>query len=178
MNIYDVAKQCGVSIATVSRVLNENPNVNAQTRARVLEVIRELGYTPNVFARGLGLNSMKMIGIMCTDVSDPYYAKAVSLTEQLLRAREAGCWFSINPRGIATGRGREYAKLVPANRMLLESDCPEEGDGRFRAAQLSELLEQDLRAVEQAVGHPVAAQVLENSLELLGSLGQRAVSRR
>ena len=87
MNIYDVAKQCGVSIATVSRVLNENPNVNAQTRARVLEVIRELGYTPNVFARGLGLNSMKMIGIMCTDVSDPYYAKAVSLTEQLLRAR-------------------------------------------------------------------------------------------
>ena len=90
MNIYDVAKQCGVSIATVSRVLNENPNVNAQTRARVLEVIRELGYTPNVFARGLGLNSMKMIGIMCTDVSDPYYAKAVSLTEQLLRARGFG----------------------------------------------------------------------------------------
>ena len=90
MNIYDVAKQCGVSIATVSRVLNENPNVNAQTRARVLKAICEMGYTPNVFARGLGLNSMKMIGIMCTDVSDPYYAKAVSLTEQLLRARGFG----------------------------------------------------------------------------------------
>lgn len=97
---------------------------------------------------------------------------------QLLRAREAGCWFSINPRGIATRRGREYAKLVPADRMLLESDCPEEADGRFRAAQLSELLEQDLRAVEQAVGHPVAAQVLDNSLGLLGCLGQQAVSRR
>ena len=90
MNIYDVAKRCGVSIATVSRVLNESPNVNANTRARVMDAIREMGYTPNVFARGLGLNSMKMIGMMCTDVSDLYYAKAVSLTERLLRTRGFG----------------------------------------------------------------------------------------
>lgn len=97
---------------------------------------------------------------------------------QLLRAREAGCWFSINPRGIATRRGREYAKLVPAERMLLESDYPEESDRHFRAEQLSELLRQDVRAVEQAVGHLVAAQVLDNSLELLGCLKQQAKSRR
>lgn len=97
---------------------------------------------------------------------------------QLLRAREAGCWFSINPRGIATGRGREYAKLVPTDRMLLESDCPEQGDGHFRVARLAELLEQDVREVEKAVGHPVAVQVLENSLELLGCLPQQPGERR
>ena len=64
MNIYDVSKKAGVSIATVSRVLNGNPNVSEKTRARVLEVMEELGYTPNVFARGLGLGSIKTIGIM------------------------------------------------------------------------------------------------------------------
>ena len=41
MNIYDIAEKCGVSIATVSRVLNNNPNVSAATRARVLAVMEE-----------------------------------------------------------------------------------------------------------------------------------------
>ena len=55
MNIYDVSKKANVSIATVSRVLNGNPNVSDKTRAKVMDVIEQLGYTPNVFARGLGL---------------------------------------------------------------------------------------------------------------------------
>lgn len=50
MNIYDVSKHAGVSIATVSRVLNGNPNVSERTREKVLHVMDELGYTPNVFA--------------------------------------------------------------------------------------------------------------------------------
>ena len=85
LNIYDVAKAAGVSIATVSRVLNGSPNVSAKTKEKVLRVIEEAGYTPNVFARGLGLNTMKMIGVLCTDVSDIYYAKAVSIIENALR---------------------------------------------------------------------------------------------
>ena len=46
----------------------------------------ELGYTPNVFARGLGLNTMKTIGIMCSDSSDPYLAGAIYYLERGLRA--------------------------------------------------------------------------------------------
>ena len=87
MNIYDIARQSGVSIATVSRVLNGSKKVSGSTRAKVLEVMRRQGYAPNAFARGLGLGSMKMIGILCTDVSDTYYAKAVSLVEGHLRRR-------------------------------------------------------------------------------------------
>ena len=79
MNIYDVSKQAGVSIATVSRVINGNPNVSDRTRKKVLAVMEELGYTPNVFARGLGLNTMKTIGIMCSDASDLYLANACLL---------------------------------------------------------------------------------------------------
>lgn len=86
MNIYDVSERAHVSIATVSRVLNGNPNVSDKTRSRVLKVMTELGYTPNVFARGLGLNTMKTIGIMCSDSSDPYLANAIFYLERELRA--------------------------------------------------------------------------------------------
>ena len=86
MNIYDVSKRAGVSIATVSRVLNGNPNVSEKTRTKVLTIMDELGYTPNVFARGLGLGTMKTIGIMCSDSSDPYLANAIYYLEQQLRS--------------------------------------------------------------------------------------------
>ncbi len=85
MNIYDISKKTGVSIATVSRVINGSANVSEKTRAKVLAAIDEYGYTPNVFARGLGLNTMKTIGIMCADSSDPYLARAVYYIEQDLR---------------------------------------------------------------------------------------------
>ena len=85
MNIYDISKKTGVSIATVSRVINGSASVSEKTRAKVLAAIEESGYTPNVFARGLGLNTMKTIGIMCADSSDPYLARAVYYIEQELR---------------------------------------------------------------------------------------------
>lgn len=85
MNIYDVSNRAGVSIATVSRVLNGNPNVSEKTRTKVLAVMDELGYTPNIFARGLGLNTMKTIGIMCSDSSDLYLANAIYFLERELR---------------------------------------------------------------------------------------------
>ncbi len=85
MTIYDISEKAGVSIATVSRVLNGSRNVSEKTRKKVLDVIEHCGYTPNAFARGLGLNTMRTIGIMCADSSDPYLAKAVYHIEQNLR---------------------------------------------------------------------------------------------
>ena len=64
MNIYDIAELAGVSIATVSRVVNDSPRVSEKTKQRVRAIMEENGYTPNVFARGLGLDSMKTIGII------------------------------------------------------------------------------------------------------------------
>lgn len=85
MTIYDISEKAGVSIATVSRVLNGNTNVKPKTKKRVMDVIEEYGYTPNAFARGLGLNTMNTIGILCADSSDLYLAKAVYYIEQYLR---------------------------------------------------------------------------------------------
>lgn len=86
MTIYDISEKAGVSIATVSRVLNGSRNVSEKTRRKVLDIIEQCGYTPNAFARGLGLNTMRTIGIMCADSSDLYLAKAVYYLEQKLRA--------------------------------------------------------------------------------------------
>jgi len=85
MNIYDIAQRANVSIATVSRVLNGKHNVSEKTKNRVMEVIKELDYTPNIFARGLGLNSINVVGLMVSDISDLYYANAVSFIERELR---------------------------------------------------------------------------------------------
>ncbi|MGI5965512.1 MULTISPECIES: LacI family DNA-binding transcriptional regulator [Anaerotruncus] len=87
MTIYDISRKSGVSIATVSRVINGKKGVSEATRQRVLSVMAEKGYTPNAFARGLGLNSIKTVGVMCMDVSDIYLASAVSALERELRAR-------------------------------------------------------------------------------------------
>lgn len=85
MNIYDISKQAGVSIATVSRVLNGSHNVKPATRKKVMDIIDQYGYTPNAFARGLGLDTMNSVGIICADSSDLYLAKAVYYIEGNLR---------------------------------------------------------------------------------------------
>ena len=87
MNIYDVAKKANVSIATVSRVLNNSEHVSEKTRKKVLEIIKREEYVPNAFARGLGLNTMQMIGVMCTDVTDTFYSTALGYIEKFLRSQ-------------------------------------------------------------------------------------------
>lgn len=91
MNIYDIAELAGVSIATVSRVVNDSPRVSEKTKQKVRAVMNEHDYTPNVFARGLGLDSMKTIGIVCPDVSDAYMARAVSYLESRIHAYGYDC---------------------------------------------------------------------------------------
>lgn len=85
MNIYDISEKAGVSIATVSRVLNNNPNVSTKTREKVLAVMAENGYTPNAYARGLGLGTMHTVGLLCADSSDPFLATAIYFLERELR---------------------------------------------------------------------------------------------
>jgi len=67
--IYDVAGAAKVSLATVSRVMNNPEKVNPETRDKVLQVIKELGYRPNAIARGLASRRSTTVGIVMADVS-------------------------------------------------------------------------------------------------------------
>jgi LacI family transcriptional regulator len=76
--ITDVALKANVSIATVSRVVNNSPHkVNVETRERVLKVIRELDFRPNALAKGLHQKKSRTIGVIIPDISNPYYAEIV-----------------------------------------------------------------------------------------------------
>ena len=87
---HDVAKRAGVSQPTVSLVLSRNVNarVSAETRERVLEAARELGYVPNVVARSLVRSRSYAIGIIVPDLRNPFFAEVVSGAERV--ASEAG----------------------------------------------------------------------------------------
>lgn len=94
MNIYDISEKSGVSIATVSRVINNSPHVSPKTRQKVLAVMEECGYVPNAFARGLGLNTMKTIGLLCPNPADPYLSQALTYLEQAFRSHGYNCLLS------------------------------------------------------------------------------------
>lgn len=86
VTIYDISEKAGVSIATVSRVLNGSTKVKESTRKKIMDIIDEYGYTPNSSARAMGLKAMQTIGILCADSSDIFLAKAVYYLEQNLQA--------------------------------------------------------------------------------------------
>ncbi|MCS1350112.1 catabolite control protein A [Mechercharimyces sp. CAU 1602] len=75
ITIYDVAREANVSMATVSRVVNGNPNVKPTTRKKVLETIRTLGYRPNAVARGLASKRTTTVGVVIPDISRSFFSE-------------------------------------------------------------------------------------------------------
>lgn len=74
VTIYDVAREAGVSMATVSRVVNGNPNVKPSTRKKVSDVIKKLSYRPNAVARGLASKKTTTVGVIIPDVTNLYFS--------------------------------------------------------------------------------------------------------
>lgn len=75
VTIYDVAREANVSMATVSRVVNGNPNVKPTTRKKVLATIKQLGYRPNAVARGLASKKTTTVGAIIPDISSIFFAE-------------------------------------------------------------------------------------------------------
>jgi len=110
MNIYEIAKKAGVSIATVSRVINNSPNVKQETRAKVEAVLRQYRYTPNAIARSLAIKATHTIGVLTSDVRDSYYATAIYTIEQ--RFRELGYNVILCNTGLELEKKKEYLGIM------------------------------------------------------------------
>ena len=78
VTIYDVAKEAGVSLATVSRVINGSTVVKEPTRERVQEAIEKLGYKPNAIAQGLALQKTTTIGLVVPEASFTYTGQIIN----------------------------------------------------------------------------------------------------
>lgn len=81
MNIKDIARICGVGVSTVSRVLNNHPDVKKETRDKILETIKVYNYVPNNSARMLKSNNMKHIGVLVKGVFNPFFSEMLKIME-------------------------------------------------------------------------------------------------
>src|SRR5579871_2482317 len=88
VTIRDVARETGVSTATVSNVLNKTGKVGLNTRRVVLRAVRRMGYIPDVHARHLASRERRVLGIIISDIENPFFPEVVKGFET--RARELG----------------------------------------------------------------------------------------
>jgi LacI family transcriptional regulator len=88
VTMRDVAQQAGVSIKTVSRVINEEGEISHDTRQRVLRVVEALGYQPNLVARSLVTRRTGIVGLVIPDITNPFFAELTRGVQQV--ARDAG----------------------------------------------------------------------------------------
>ncbi|MGE5549105.1 MAG: LacI family DNA-binding transcriptional regulator [Bacteroidota bacterium] len=86
--IRDVAKLAGVSFKTVSRVINNDPYVSTETLAKVKRVIEELGYRPNINARGLAVNRTFLIGLVIPEITSAAYAMMIHGVEEVSSSQD------------------------------------------------------------------------------------------
>jgi LacI family transcriptional regulator len=84
----DVARKAGVSIKTVSRVVNDQGEISDETRQRILAVIDELGYRPNLLARGLVTQRTRTIGLVVPDITNPFFPEVARGVQDAAQARE------------------------------------------------------------------------------------------
>jgi LacI family transcriptional regulator len=83
----DVAREAGVSINTVSRALNGKPDVNEDTKKRILQIADRLNYVPNFLAKGLVTKNTRTIGVIVSDNANPVFARMIKGVEDYARSR-------------------------------------------------------------------------------------------
>ncbi|HTR06609.1 MAG TPA: LacI family DNA-binding transcriptional regulator [Paraburkholderia sp.] len=113
-SIAAVAQRVGVSVATVSRVLNGHANVRAATRERVLAEIEASGYRVNELARNLRTAESRLLLTMVPDFGNPFYAEIVRGIDSV--ARQHGYFMLLCDTGADAGRERSYFDLLRRHR--------------------------------------------------------------
>lgn len=96
VKLKDVARKAGVSEATASLVLNNRPGVNKETRKRVLHAAEELGYTPNAIARNLATRRSRTIGLVVTDINNPFFGALTKFVDHFVKEQEYGLILSLS----------------------------------------------------------------------------------
>ena len=81
ITIKDIAKECGVGVSTVSRALNNHPDINPETRRKIMEVIERTGFIPNNSARNLKRTDAKCIAMLVKGITNPFFSKMIEIIE-------------------------------------------------------------------------------------------------
>lgn len=136
MNIRAVAEKAGVSITTVSRVLNHPEAVSKKTREHIVSVMKELNYTPNWFARNIQSSRTNVVGLILPDILDPASMETAKGVEDV--AHQKGCNLMLCHSEFHPGKEREYVNTLlerKADGILLASSL-------LKCSELKELYNQ------------------------------------
>ncbi len=133
LTIKDIGRLCGVSIGTVDRALNGRPGVNAETKARVLAVARQVGYRPHLPARSLVTGKTMTVGVVVFNLRNYFFSQLITSIDRFLRGHDYSVYpafterdldnerecltrlCSMNVDGIVlfpVGRGAEYERFL------------------------------------------------------------------
>jgi len=85
--IKDIAKICGVGVSTVSRAINDHPDINPETKEKILCTIQEYGYVPNNSARNLKRVDAKAIAVLVKGIANPFFTSMITVIEQECKKR-------------------------------------------------------------------------------------------
>lgn len=115
MTIYDIAKEAGVAASTVSRVINNKPGIRAETRERVQALLKKYNFTPDVAARGLVMQSSRIIGILMQDIRVEHHIDSAYLIEQEM-TRHGYCCVTMST-GMTDEKKAQYIKILEERRV-------------------------------------------------------------
>jgi LacI family transcriptional regulator len=94
VRMKDIARELGISVVTVSKVLRNHPDIGEQTRARVLKRMKELKYQPNLAARSLSTGRTSTVGLVVPDLLHPFFAQVAAAVSAELRKHRYGLLIS------------------------------------------------------------------------------------
>ena len=81
ITIKDVARRCGVGVSTVSRAINNHPDINPETKKMIMDVIQDSGYIPNNSARNLKRSDAKSIAVLIKGITNPFFGSMIKIIE-------------------------------------------------------------------------------------------------
>lgn len=88
ITIKDVAKLCGVGISTVSRAINNHPDINSETKEAIMRVIKEYNYIPNNSARNLKRTDAKSIAVLVKGITNPFFNNMIKIMEEEIKKKK------------------------------------------------------------------------------------------
>ena len=88
ITIKDIARLCGVGVSTVSRAINNHPDINEETKQMILETIRKYNYVPNNSARNLKRSDSKTIAVLIKGISNPFFADMIQVFEREINRKK------------------------------------------------------------------------------------------
>src|SRR5882762_1892663 len=115
VKIKDVARESGVNISTVSRALNNSYGVNNQTRDHVIAVANRLNYRPNRVARGLVTGRSHSLGLILSDIRNPFFAEVARGAEDA--ARTGACDLVLCNSDLDPGKQMQYVQSLAEKRV-------------------------------------------------------------